>query len=349
MTGYTMRNALGRNTLGALMAGVMLLAGAGEASAQGRSLQMAALGSDSPTTVFSIAVSEVLRHELGHRIQLATGSAATRQAVDAATQQLDLFVTAVSINHFMQNQINMYAEMENAREMFDNLRSILNYPLGAYHGVVWADSGITSMEDFAGRRVFAGPPAGAARTVVEQIIKGTTGFDPNDQYESLNLDWGAAAQAFQDRQIDVYFVPTPIPSPALAQLSAIGEFRVIGIPQSALDSDEMQTALSIPGRSLNTLQPGTYANLVNEEPVQLIDSLVGLGTHRWMSEDEVYDITRVIFENNDDLTEAARWMAVITPENALAEMNMPLHLGAYRYYQEVGIEVPDHLMPPELR
>lgn len=338
-----------RKTVVGLLAGVALLAGPAGASAQGRSLQMASLGSDSPTTVFSIAVSEVLRRELGHRIQLATGSAATRQAVDAANQQLDLFVTAVSISHFMQNQLNMYADMANAAELFGNLRAILNYPLGAYHGIVWADSGITSMEDFAGRRVFAGPPAGAARTVVEQIIKGATGFDPNEQYQSMNLDWGAAAQAFQDRQIDVYFIPTPIPSAAVAQISAIGDFRVIGIPEAALASPELQSALSIPGRSLNTLQPGTYPNLVNDAPVQLIDSLVGLGTHRWMSEEEVYDITRVIFENNPDLVEAARWMSVVTPENALNEMNMPLHVGAYRYYLEVGIEVPDHLIPPELR
>ncbi|MCC5969298.1 MAG: TAXI family TRAP transporter solute-binding subunit [Pararhodobacter sp.] len=335
-------------TAGAVLAGAMLLGGAGAADAQGRSLQMASLGSDSPTTVFSIATSEILRRELGHRIQLATGSAATRQAVDAANQEVDLFVTAVSINHFMKNQLNMYADMANAGELFDNLRAVLNYPLGAYHGIVWADSGITTMEGFADQRVFAGPPAGAARNVVEQIIRGATGFEPNEQYQSMNLDWGAAAQAFQDRQIDVYFIPTPIPSAAVAQISAMGEFRVIGIPDTALDSPELEAALSIPGRSLNTLEPGTYSNLVNEEPVQLIDSLVGLGTHRWMSEDEVYDITRVIFENNPDLVEAARWMSVITPENALAEMNMPLHMGAYRYYQEVGIEVPDHLLPPEL-
>lgn len=336
-------------TVGTMLAGVALLAGASMASAQGRSLQMASLGSDSPTTVFSIAASEVLRRELGHRIQLATGSAATRQAVDAANQEVDLFVTAVSISHFMQNQINMYADMDNAAELFGNLRAVLNYPLGAYHGIVWADSGITSMEDFADQRVFAGPPAGAAKTVVEQIIRGSTGFEPNEQYQSMNLDWGAAAQAFQDRQIDVYFIPTPIPSAAVAQISALGEFRVIGIPDSALDSPELEAALSIPGRSLNILEPGTYPNLVNDEPVQLIDSLVGLGTHRWMSEEEVYDITRVIFENNADLVEAARWMSVITPDNALAELNMPLHLGAYRYYREVGIEVPDHLRPPELQ
>ncbi len=338
-----------RKAAGAMLAGAALLAGASSASAQGRSLQMASLGSDSPTTVFSIATSEVLRRELGHRIQLATGSAATRQAVDAANQQVDLFVTAVSINYFMENQLNMFSEVANATEMFGELRAILNYPLGAYHGIVWADSGITSMEDFEGRRVFAGPPSGAARTVVEQIIKGSTGFEPNEQYESMNLDWGAAAQAFQDRQLDVYFIPTPIPSASVAQISAQGQFRVIGIPDTALDSPELESALSIPGRSLNTLEPGTYPNLVNDAPVLLIDSLVGLGTHRWMSEDEVYDITRVIFENNDDLVEAARWMSVITPKNALTEMNMPLHLGAYRYYQEIGIEVPDHLLPPELR
>lgn len=26
---------------------------------------------------------------------------------------------------------------------------------------------------------------------------------------------------------------------------------------------------------------------------------------------------------------------------------MPLHLGAYRYYREAGVEIPDYLIPPE--
>lgn len=336
---------LGGLARGAAAATALALAAA-TAQAQD-TLRMASLGPASPTTVFSIAVSQVLDDELGLRTQLATGSPATRQAVEAANQQLDLFVSAVSINHYLKNQLRMYEEMEQAPELFSNLRSILNYPLGSYHGVTWADAGITSMEDLAGKRVFIGPPASAGRTVVEQVIRGVTGFEPDENYETVNLDWASAEQAFQDRQVDAYFVPTPIPSPELAQISALGEFRALGIPDDKLETDGIQAATGIPGRGFAFLEPGTYPNLQNDAPVRMVESMVGLATNKWMSEEMAYNITKAIFENNDDLAAAAPWMGGITPETALNQMNAPLHIGAYRYYTEIGLDVPEDLIPPE--
>ncbi len=329
----------------AAVAGALALGAATTAGAQ--TLQMASLGPASPTTVFSIAVSEVLKDELDYRVQLATGSAATRQAVDAANQRLDLFTTAVSINHYMQTKTAMYADMDQAPELFSNLRAILNYPLGSYHVLVWADSGIESVDDIAGKTVFTGPPAGAARTAGRLILEGSAGLVAGEDYEEANLDWGSAEQAFQDRQVDVYIVPVPIPSGQIEQINALGEFRVLGIPDDATESEAIRTVTSIPGRGFAMLEPGAYSNLVNEEPARLLESMVGLGATKFMSEEMAYNITKAIFENNEDLVAAAKWMSVVTPENALAEMNMPLHPGALKYYREVGIEVPENLIPPE--
>ncbi|WP_069300524.1 TAXI family TRAP transporter solute-binding subunit [Neptunicoccus sediminis] len=324
----------------------LLLAGV---AAQAETLRMASLGQASPTTVFSIAASQIIKKEHGYSTQLSTGSSAVRQAVEAANQQLELFVTAVSINGYLKNGTRMYKDMANAPELFGNLRSILNYPLGAYHGIAWADSGINSMQDIKGKKVFIGPPSSAGRTVITQVIEGVTGFKENDDFEPVNLDWASAEQAFQDRQLDVYFVPTPIPSSELQQLSALGKFRVLGIPDDKIESDGVKAASNVPGREFDFLQPGTYSGQVNEEPVRMVSSIVGLGTNKWMSEDVAYNITKSIFENSADLVAAAKWMEIITPENALNQMNAPLHVGALKYYREIGIEVPEDLIPPEAK
>lgn len=329
----------------ALATGAALLAGG--VAAQAETLRMASLGQASPTTVFSIAVSQILKNELDYSTQLATGSPATRQAVEAANQQLDLFVTAVSINSYLRDGTRLYKDMANAPELFANLRSLMNYPLGSYHAIAWADSGIESMEGMKGKKVFIGPPASAGRTVITQVIDGVTGFKPDEDFEPVNLDWASAEQAFQDRQVDIYFVPTPIPSAELQQLSALGKFRVFGIPDDKLETEGVKAASSVPGRAFDFLEPGTYSGLVNEEPVRMVSSVVGLGTHKWMSEEVAYNITKAIFENQDELVGAAKWMSIITPENALNQMNAPLHPGALRYYREVGIDVPAELVPPE--
>lgn len=319
------------------------------ATAQSKDLRMASLGQSSPTTIFSIAVTQILKEEHGYSTQLSTGSAATRQAVEAANQQLDLFVTAVSINGFLKNGTRMYKDMPNAPELFGNLRSIINYPFGAYHAIVWEESGITSLDEMKGKKVFIGPPSGAARATIGAIISGVTGYEAGTDFEAISVDWSSAEQAFQDRQIDVYFTAAPIPSAELQQLSALGKFRVLGIPDEKVDSEAIQKSFNIPGREFTMLEPGSYSGLVNDKPVRLVNTIVGLGTNKWLSEEDGYNITKAIFENSEDLVAAAQWMKVITPENGLSQMNAPLHVGAYKYYKEVGIDVPEELIPPEAK
>ena len=328
-----------------LATGTALIAGTVTASAQ--NFRRASLGQASPTTVFSIAVSQIIKKDYGYSTQLTTGAVGTRMIVDAANQQLDLFMTAVSINGYLRDGTRMYEQLPNSKELFGNIRSIVNYPLGAYHGITWADSGIETMEDLKGKKVYIGPPSSAGRTVIEQVIKGVTGYEANTDFEPVNLDWASAEQAFQDRQLDAYFVPTPIPSSELQQLSALGEFRVLGIPDDKIDDPSIQAAGAVPGRTFDMLQPGTYGGQVNEEPVRMVSSIVGLGTNKWADEEQIYNITKAIFDHHDDLVAAAKWMEAITPENALNQMNAPLHIGAYKYYKEIGVEVPEALIPPE--
>lgn len=329
----------------ALAAGIALLAG----GAQAQNLRMASLGQASPTTVFSIALSQAIKKDYGYSTQLTTGAVGTRMIVDAANQQLDLFMTAVSINGYLRDGTRMYEQLPNAKDLFTNIRSIVNYPLGAYHGITWADSGIESMADLKGKKVYIGPSSSAGRTVITQVIKGVTGYEPDVDFTPVNLDWASAEQAFQDRQVDAYFVPTPIPSAELQQISAIGEFRVLGIPDDKLDDPSIKAAAAVPGREFDMLEPGTYKNLVNDTPVRMVSSIVGLGTNKWMDEEVIYNVTKAIFDHHEDFVAAAKWMEVITPESALNQMNAPLHVGAYRYYKEIGVDVPEDLIPPEAK
>ena len=330
--------------LSGLIAALLMLSLNSPAHAE-KTFQMAALAPASTSAVFSIALSEVLKKKYDYGFQISTGTAATRQAVDAANKNLDLFVTAVSINHYMQNNLAMFAKMDDAKILFGNLRGLANYPLGAYQPIVWADSGITSYKDIKGKKVFTGPPSGAARPTTENLILGMTGYKPNEDFVRVNLDWSTAQQAFRDRQIDVYFLPTSIPSPQLEEFSAVGKIRILSVTDDAVATEAVQKAASMPGRKFTYVPVGTYTNLVNSQPARVLDSTVGLGTNKWMSTQDAYNITKAIFENKADLVAAGKWMNAITPETAVAEMNMPLHKGAAQYYREIGVKIPESAQP----
>jgi len=338
--------------LGAIFLAVLAAVGfaAPTAAQDGKLMRWQTMAQSSTDMVFAIAATELLREKLGQRAQITTGRPIVRQAIDAAKQDIEFWTTASSVNHFMRNGSNMYAKMPEAPELFKNVRMILNYPLGAYHIVTWADSGIKDLKDIKGKRVFLGPPGGAATVTAVQMVESSTGYKANADFTTANVDWNSGMQAFQDRQVDVYVSPMAIPDPAIAQLATLGKIRLLTVSDEAFGTETMKKAMTIPGRVIVEIPAGLYgANQVNDKAVRTLQTMVGLGTHKGMDADVVYKVTKTILENNAKLKAEAQWMSVITVENALAEMNAPLHLGAYRYYKERGIAVPDELVPPEAK
>ena len=63
-------------------------------------------------------------------------------------------------------------------------------------------------------------------------------------------------------------------------------------------------------------------------------------------EDYVYLMTKTMFESTAALEEVYKGMSFCTPENCV-NFNIPLHTGVIRYLEEVGVEVPEALIPPE--
>jgi len=65
--------------------------------------------------------------------------------------------------------------------------------------------------------------------------------------------------------------------------------------------------------------------------------------------DLAYKLVKAVMEDKEHQKGAfkglAEDMAKVTLELSLS----PLHAGAIKYYQEKGLKVPDHLVPPEAR
>lgn len=298
--------------------------------------------------VLAVTLQSVLQKNLPVRINLTSSMAATRSTLDAARGEVDLFIGSPSVNHFMSTGTAMYANLDNAPELYKNVRQIMNFPLGPYHIMVHANSGITSLKQIKGKRVFVGPPGGAATLVGLSIIEAATGYQAGRDYEMARLDWNSGHQAFQDGQVDLYIGPSQLPAPSIEQLVMLQKVLFLGIPDEALETDVMKKVLAMPGRTIMQIPPGIYgANQMNTEPVNTVGSWAGLGTRKGMDEELVYQVTKTIFENLETFYKAAKFLETVNLENAVKELNCPLHPGALRYYRERGVELPASAIPPE--
>ena len=68
------------------------------------------------------------------------------------------------------------------------------------------------------------------------------------------------------------------------------------------------------------------------------------GNH--LPEDLVYEITKAFWENIDQVVALSEgFKPYFKVEQALDGLGLPLHKGAYKYYVEIGLDVPEHLKP----
>lgn len=329
-----------------LLLALLLVLAALPASAQ-KFYKMSTLAPGSTPYVISTSLAQLAKKHVGVEIQVNATGAATRHAVDAAKGNIDFFMSAPVVHHFMTKQLAMYKKMDEAPELAKNLRTLFNFPIGVYHMVVYADSDIRSLKDVKGKRVFLGPPVGAARVVAKAIVEGSTGYEAGKEFEEVKLGWSAASQAFQDRQIDLYINPTNAPSPVISQIALTNEIRLLGLTDADFQSGPLARMMKLPGRTRASIPAGVYgANQDNGSAVETVGAWVGIGTRAGMDADVVYKVTKAFWENLDEVHAQAKWLEVIQLKDALRELNMPLHPGALRYYKEKGMDIPPVGMPP---
>ncbi|MBT3788542.1 MAG: TAXI family TRAP transporter solute-binding subunit [Alphaproteobacteria bacterium] len=312
-------------------------------------LKMDAFPAGSSIGQFGIAYSTVVQKYTDVKIQVSTGKPGTKSAIDSANKRVDLFTTSPAVNFFMRKKMAMYKKVKNSDQMVKELRGLINYGSGPYHVVVYEGSGIKSLKDIKGKKVFLGPPGSLAARTTTLMVAGATGYKPGVDFEAVKFDWQTAATAFVDRQMDVMFQPTTVPSPIIQQFALVNKIRFLGIPAEAMKTEAVKKMFAFPGRAVFSIPAGIYPNQVNKKPVTTLTGWVGLGTNRWMSEKVAYDMTKAFWEHLDEVHATAKWMSSINKETALMQMNMPLHIGAYKYYKEAGFTIADALVPPEAK
>jgi len=237
---------------------------------------------------FCVAWVQHAAKNSGVKIQMSTGKPVTKAVLLGAQGKADLFLYTPGIAHFMRKGVAMYKKVKQAPELSKKVRGIINFPLGPYHYVAFESSGIKSFNDLKGKKVFLGPPGGAAPKVSSAFIEAVAGLKAKEDYTLMRFDWTAGRSAFSDRQMDLTGIPTAAPSALIQEYAASEKIRIIGIPDDKLEHPKVKGVLAIPGRTIVKL-------------------------------------------------------------NALAEMNIPLHPGALKYYKEAGFKIDPSLIPPEAK
>ncbi|MDF0601218.1 TAXI family TRAP transporter solute-binding subunit [Psychromarinibacter sp. C21-152] len=318
-----------------------LALGAGLAAAPAAHAQTLTVETGTPSGLTTLAMQVIATYgDLD--LQINSGQTLTRACLKAGQGDIDVAICPPPAMSAMANGVGPYKDVsDSAKEAHGNLRGLFAFSAGFFHPIVKADSGIESWDDTFGTRIFTGPPAGAANNQSQAIIRAASGMEPGEDYEAVNLGWGAGLQAFQDGQFEVFMRPAPIGVSVIEQL---GPIRLLGLSEEARESEAWKNYTAQESRFAGTIPAGTYSNAVNEEDVTVAEYSMQAGVHADMDEETAYQLTKQFWENLDAAKADIKVLAGINPEQPFIGMNLPLHPGAIRYYKEIGVEIPDARM-----
>lgn len=223
---------------------------------------------------------------------------------------------------------------KNIRAMF------LMYP--NIYQLVTLDHSIESVYDFAGKRVSIGAP-GSGTEYKTDLVYEALGVDKDDFRNVQQLPFADQSNNLRDGTLDVGTWSVAAPTSSITELTATADIKIIPFSQEDLEYINSKYPFYNPG----LIPAGTYSGVDEDIPTLSVWNYAIANAD--YDEELVYEIVKSIFENQSSLINihvAAEWT---TPENTAENSAIPLHAGTVKYLEEIGIDVPDHLIPPEAK
>ncbi|BFM49053.1 TAXI family TRAP transporter solute-binding subunit [Marinomonas sp. THO17] len=171
-----------------------------------------------------------------------------------------------------------------------------------------------------------------------QQLKGL-GIDP-DKFSLAYMGYGASADAMQNGNIDGMNTPAGVPVSAVTRL-----YASMGDKVTVLDFTDEQMKAANGDYQLWTryvIPANTYPGQTKD--INTVAQPNFLATRADMSEEDVYQLTKSLYENLGYLSAIHKATSVMAIEKAIAGLPVPLHPGAARYYREVGLDIPARLI-----
>jgi len=303
---------------------VLSLAACGGAAAS--KMTMGTGGTSGTYYAFGGVLGQYIKNNAGIDVTVVStdGSKANIESIDAGDYQLGT----------VQSDVMAYAWA--GTRSFEATGAIKSFRVvaGLYAEAVQLitmDPEIKSVADLAGKAVSIGAPGSGVYFNAMDVLAaaGLTEADINPQYQSF----ADSTDALKDGKIDAAFIVAGAPTAAITELCTTNDAYLVPIDGAIADT----LMAASPFYTLYTIPAGTYAG--QTEDVTTVTVKATLIVSADASEDDVYNLTKAIFDNTAAIAAENGKGAELSIENATSGMTAPFHAGAAKYFAEQGVTV----------
>ena len=217
---------------------------------------------------------------------------------------------------------------------FRNIRALFPMYDTPFHTVALRRSGISNIEQLAGKSVGVGPRGGTPGTYWPLIFRALN-------VAPSRIGFGSGADMIgqvSDGLLDAFAFAAGVPIPSFSEIETTNEVTIFGFTEAQMDT----VVKALPELSKGTVAAGTYRS------VQGAMNILGVYNfaigHKDLPEDLVYEIVKSIMTQNAALVQAISTAKETVPDNVTKNSFLPFHPGAAKWFRENGHAIPDNLI-----
>ncbi len=289
----------------------------GSAELETNIVTIATGGSSGPYNIIATTLADGYSNEFGVNSRTETTGASAenlnlmnQESVEMSFVMSDALVQAVNGE-------------ESFSEPIENVQQVAALYPNFVQLITTEGAGIDSVEDLEGKRVAVGDQNSGVEIATRSVLEAH-----DMSYDDLEVDYlgyAEAAEAMRGGQLDAAFLTSGLPNASVMELENSVDLKVVSIDPEVVEGMEEDyfESMEIPA--------DTYGN---EEAVPTVAIMNALVVREDISEDDVYNLTKYLFENLDSLENSHQAASDISIENSMESMVIDVHPGAQRFYDE---------------
>jgi uncharacterized protein len=215
------------------------------------------------------------------------------------------------------------------------LRSIGLVFFGVAHLITYADSGLKTVQDLAGKRVAVGTPGSGTFASAERVFRALGIWDKINRIPLLGAQ---AGEAMADGKADAFFWTGPEPDRVTTEAAAKRPIRAIDIYTPVSKTDFFK---QFPYFARYVFPTGSYRGIT--EDTSTVGVPVIWHIHREFSPALVQKMAAAVYskQGNAHMVKVHAGSIDMVPKKALQGVTVPLHKGAEEYWKASGIQIPE--------
>jgi len=216
-----------------------------------------------------------------------------------------------------------------------NYRAVGLVFFGVAHTITFADSGIRTVDDLAGKRVAVGTPGSGTFASAERVFRALGVWDKLNRIPLLGAQ---AGEAMSDGKADAFFWTGPEPDRVTMEAATKKAIRAIDIYTPVTKTDFFK---QFPYFARYVFAANAYKGIT--EDTSTIGIPVIWYVHKDLAPALVQKITEAAYNKagNTHMMQVHAGSKDMVAQRALQGITFPLHKGAEDHWRAAGIQIPE--------